>query len=110
MVQRALGRLCKSAGYDVGLYESAESFLDAGCAAEIDCLILDVHLPGRSGLQLQAELNTADMTLPIIFLTGEDNEKAREQAIENGAFDFLLKTQDGDRLLDVIRRAIVRGA
>ena len=59
-VRRALGRLCKSVGYSVELYESGEAFLDANAAEKMNFLILDVDLPGRSGLAVQAELVAAD--------------------------------------------------
>jgi FixJ family two-component response regulator len=105
-VRRALGRLCKSAGYRVESYGTAEAFLEAPGLDETDCLILDVHLPGRSGLQLQRELQIAGRRFPIVFVTAYEDERAQMQALESGAFDFLHKPIDSERLLDVIRRAI----
>jgi FixJ family two-component response regulator len=101
-VRKALGRLCKTAGYSVKLYDSGESFSDAEITAETDFLILDVNLPGKSGLELQAELVAADAHCPILFITAYEDESARRRAIEGGAIDFLGKPLDVDRLLDLI--------
>ena len=101
-VRKALGRLCKSSGYNVNLYDSAESFLNANVADKTDCLILDVHLPGKSGLELQAELVAADKHCPIVFITAYGDEHARRQAIHGGAIEFFGKPLDVKRLLKVI--------
>jgi len=101
-VRKALGRLCKTAGYSVKLYDSGESFSDAEINAETDFLILDVNLPGKSGLELQAELAAAGTHCPILFITAYEDESARRRAIEGGAIDFLGKPLDVDRLLDLI--------
>lgn len=105
-VRRALDRLFRSAGYLVDSYESAESFLDANHINETDCLILDVHLPGQSGLQLQTELHTTTKRLPIIFISAYDDEQTRDKAIKNGATEFLRKPLDSERLLDLIDRVL----
>ena len=106
-VRKALGRLCKSAGYGVNLYDSAESFLNANVVDKTDCLILDVHLPGRSGLELQAELVSADKHCPIVFITAYEDDRARREALEDGAIDFLGKPLDTDLLLQLIERALL---
>ena len=59
LVRRALGRLCKLEGFTVNLFESAEDFLEANRTNDTDCIVLDVHLPGRSGLQLQQDLRSS---------------------------------------------------
>ena len=104
-VRRALGRLCKSVGYAVASFSSAEAFLKAPSAHETECLILDVHLPGQSGLQLQCDLQAADIHFPIIFVTAFDDDQTRTQALAAGAVEFLPKPLDNERLLDVIQRA-----
>ena len=93
-VRRALCRLCKSAGYRVASFASAEAFLEAVGADQTHCLILDVHLPGRSGLQLQCDLLTAEKNLPIVFVTAYEDEQARAQALDNGAVEFVRKPLD----------------
>jgi len=105
-VRRALDRLCKSAGYLVNSYESAEDFLEALRGDKTDCLILDVHLPGCSGLQLQADLIANDKRFPIIFVTAFEDDQARSQALRNGAVDFLRKPLDSERLLVMIQQAL----
>ena len=106
-VRKALGRLCKSSGYSVNLYDSSESFLDADVADKTDCLILDVHLPGMSGLELQAELVSADKHCPIVFITAFEDDRARREALEDGAIDFLGKPLDTDHLLQLIEQALL---
>lgn len=106
LVRRALGRFCELSGYAVELFESAEEFLEAKNADETDCLILDVHLPGRSGLQLQQELQAAGKRVPIVFVTAYEDEQSRNQAIQTGAVEFLQKPLDNERLLKVIQKAL----
>lgn len=105
-VRRALGRLCKSAGYIVQSFASAEAFLEANDIDGVDCLILDVHLPGQSGLQLQTDLCAAKKCLPIVFVTAYSDDRVRSQALERGAVEFLRKPLDSERLLDVIQEAL----
>ncbi len=100
-VRRALGRLCKSAGYEVDAYESAEAFLEDSGETP-GCMILDVHLPGLSGLQLQENLNASKRWFPIIFMTAYEDDHIRAQAINAGAVQFLIKPLDSERLLDEI--------
>ena len=104
-VRRALGRLCRSAGYQVDVYESAEAFLDENVESP-SCLILDVHLPGRSGLQLQDQLMAEQRRFPIIFMTAFEDDRIREKAIEAGAFEFLIKPLDSERLLGAIQELL----
>jgi FixJ family two-component response regulator len=105
-VRKALRRLCKSVGYDVNMFDSSESFLNASVADTTDCLILDVHLPGKSGLELQQELVSADTTCPIVFITAFEDDRARRTAFEYGALGFLGKPLDVDHLLQIIDRAL----
>ena len=101
-VVRALARLCRSAGYSVLAFASAESFLDAGGPAKTDCLILDVDLPGLSGPELQTKLSKAEERVPIVFITAFEDERTRDAALESGARAFLHKPLDSDRLLEVL--------
>ncbi len=105
-VRRALSRLCTSVGYEVAAYESVEAFMESEPTQPSDFLVLDVHLPGRSGLELQSELRRTNRSLPIVFVTAFEDEQARTQAIERGALDFLRKPLDADRLLHVIENAL----
>jgi FixJ family two-component response regulator len=109
LVRSALCRLCKSVGYEVASYESAEAFLETGSASQAGCLVLDVHLPGRSGLELQSELQAVHNPIPIVFITAYEDEQARTQALDRGAVEFLRKPLDTERLLEVIEQALKAG-
>ena len=87
-------------------FDSAEAFLDAAGTVETHCLILDVHLPGRSGLELQAELSATESRVPIIFITAYEEERVREKAFGSGAREFLQKPLDSGRILDAVRKAL----
>ena len=108
-VTRALSRLCRSAGYRVLAFDSAEAFLDADGPGQSDCLILDLHLPGLSGLDLQARLADAQQRVPVVMITAFDSEQARQQALDAGARAFLNKPVQTDRLLEVIEDAVGTG-
>ena len=105
-VRKALSRLIGAYGYDVTVYESAEAFLAADMAAETECLVLDVHLPGMSGLDLQAVLVKSDVKCPIVFITAFDEDRPRREALAAGATEFLRKPIDSDRLITAISKAI----
>ena len=109
LVRSALSRLLKSAGYDVASFESAEAFLESEYTTTTSCLVLDVHLPGRSGLELQSELRAANNPLPVVFVTAYEDEQAKTQALEQGAVEFLRKPLDTERLLESIERALKLG-
>lgn len=105
-MRKSLGRLCESAGYQVSLYESSEDFLETEGSEITDCLILDVDLPGKSGLELQRELVAARASCPILFITAFEDEEMRQSAIQAGAIEFFGKPLDVDHLLTVIQRAM----
>ena len=105
-VRKALRRLMKTAGYDAIAFKSAEVFLESEAKDHSNCLILDVHLPGMSGLELLAKLTQAGSPCPIVFISAFDDESAREQAINRGAISFLPKPLDGEVLLEVIGNAV----
>lgn len=105
-VRKALCRLIAVAGHTPVTFDSAEAFLHARAAESTDCVILDVHLPGKSGLELQAELVALHATCPVVFITAFDDQSARSQALKAGAVAFLRKPLDTGRLLDTIASAI----
>jgi formate hydrogenlyase transcriptional activator len=107
-VRESVGSLIRSAGFNARTFASAQECL-AGLQAEVpSCLILDVQLPGLSGLDLQQQLAQADVQLPIIFLTGHGNIPMSVRAIKAGALEFLTKPCDGEDLLNAIRQGIAR--
>ena len=107
-VRRALCRLIQSTGLDVTTFATAEEFLQAAPAPAPDCLILDVHLPGLSGLDLQQRLTDEGRGFPVVFITAYGEGSAREQALRAGAVAFLQKPIEGQALLDAIGQALCR--
>ena len=103
---RALTRLIKSHGLAAVSFASGEDFLRAENAREADCLVLDVHLFGMSGFELQEQLSAAKIPIPIIFITAQDETGSRERAMKGGAIAFLRKPFDDELLLEAIHKAI----
>src|ERR1700694_1651039 len=107
-MRESVGSLIRSAGLRVETFASAQEFLARPRAEVPSCLVLDVKLPGLSGLDLQEELARADLQIPIIFLTGHGDIRMSVRAMKAGALEFLTKPFDDEVLLDAIRRAIPR--
>jgi len=105
----ASSRLLKNAGYVVRVYATGAEFL-AQPPTEAGCLVLDLRLPGPSGLDLQQRLTTAENPLPIVFLTGHGDVPKTVRAMKAGAVDFLTKPVDAPVLLDAVARAVARDA
>jgi FixJ family two-component response regulator len=96
----ALGRLLRSAGFEPALFESAEAYIDA--ALTPTCLVVDVHLPGMSGIELQQRLRAAGSAPPIIVTTSRREDVIRERAQQNGCAAFFWKPIDGNTLAATI--------
>ena len=107
-VRTAVGRLLRTAGYQVSVYESARQLLDNLPAAVRGCILLDVQMPGLDGPQLQELLSKMGFELPIIFLTGHGDIPLSVRAIKAGAEDFLSKPAPKKLLLEAIERALSR--
>ena len=108
-VRRALTRLIKSAGNDVRAFSSAREFLDHRPADDTPaCLVLDVRMPGLSGLDLQTELQSMSAVLPIVFITGHGDIPMSVKAMKAGAMDFLQKPIKDKDLLKAIEGALAR--
>ena len=105
-VRKSLSRLLRSAGYTAEMFASAEEFLGREHFNGIGCLLLDVQMPGLTGMDLQEELNRADYHMPIIFITGHGNIPMSVEAMKKGAVDFLTKPFDDKELLQTIEKAI----
>jgi len=97
--------LLESAGYRVTVFSSAERFLAARQAGSGACLLLDVRMPGLSGIELQAELNRRGDGIPVIFLTGHGDVPMAVEAVKKGAYDFVEKPFANTRLLALIEKA-----
>jgi FixJ family two-component response regulator len=109
-VRSSLRLLLKSAGLPAVGYASAREFLDAWQPEQAGCLILDVRMPGMSGIELQGELNRRGAIIPVIFISGHGDIPMAVEAIQHGAFDFLTKPFGDQDLLDRVQRALATDA
>ena len=107
-VREGLHSLIRSAGWRVEAFVSAQEFLNRLGAEAPSCLILDLHLPGLSGLDLQERMAKVGLEIPIVFLTGHGDIPASVQAMKAGAVEFLTKPLDEQKLLQAIREALER--
>ena len=107
----ALERLMRSAGLTAQTFASAQEFLDSDISCDDDsCLITDVQMPGKTGLELQRELRETGKEFPVIFVTAHDTDEARSQTKKAGAVGYFRKPVDDQALLDAIRWAVSRTA
>ena len=105
-VRRGVDRMLRFAGYRTESFASAEDFLVHDRARAAGCLILDVQMPGQSGLELQRRLNEGHIPLPVIFITGHGDIPMSVRAMRDGAVDFLPKPFEKNELLAAVRRAL----
>jgi FixJ family two-component response regulator len=105
---RAIGRLLRSHDYSVVTHASAAEFLGAGVPAGPACLLLDLNMPGMTGLELQQVISEYQARLPIVFLSGQAAVPDAIRAMKSGAVDFLTKPFESDTLLTAIETAIER--
>jgi len=106
----AVSRLLRAAGYQVRAYSSAGDFLLSWQADTPGCVVLDVHMPGPSGLDLQDAVGKRTQALPIIFLTGHGDIPMSVRTMKNGAVDFLTKPVQREALLSAVDSALARDA
>jgi FixJ family two-component response regulator len=106
----AITRLLRASGHEVRCYPSAVEFLTAAPGAAPGCVLLDLHMPGPTGLDLQEALAKAEHPLPVIFLTGHGDIPTSVQAMREGAEDFLTKPVKKETLFPAIQRALARDA
>ena len=104
----SVARLLSAAGYQAAVYDSADRFLDSPVADGAGCILLDVRMPGITGLQLQQRLVELRRELPIVFVSGHGDVPMTVRAMKAGAEDFLTKPVDSDALLQAVSRAIER--
>jgi FixJ family two-component response regulator len=108
LVRQSVGDCMESAGYAVESFDSAEQFLASDSARDAICLIVDIQLPGITGLELQGRLSGADNRVPIVFVSGHGTQTNRDQAMRQGAAGFLSKPFRRDDLVKLVRAAIQR--
>jgi len=109
-VRKGLARLVKTAGYRVEVFESAGEFLARPPQEDPCCLILDVRMPGLTGLELQEALATAGRQMSIVFISGHGDVVGSVRAMKGGAIDFLTKPVDARELLGAIERAVAKAS
>ncbi|MDO4936400.1 MAG: response regulator [Sutterellaceae bacterium] len=102
----ALEMLLLGQGWDVAVYSSAGDFLRGDTPSRPGCLILDVRMPGMSGLELQAEMARREYPLPIVFLTGHGDVEMAVETLKSGAKDFLLKPVQPEKLLKTVAKVV----
>jgi FixJ family two-component response regulator len=107
-VRKALSTVFRSVGLDVQTFASAREFLECQRADIASCLVLDVRLPGTSGLDFQAELAKANVHIPIIFMTGHGDIPMSVRAMKAGAVEFLTKPFRDQDMLDAVQTALER--
>ncbi len=107
-ILRSLSMLLEGRGIPVRAYSSAESFLNALATEPPQCVVSDIRMPGMSGIELQQKLKD-EGTIPLILITGHGDVTMAVQAIKQGAFDFIEKPLDDERLVDSISQAIESG-
>jgi FixJ family two-component response regulator len=108
LVREGLKSLLRAAGFATQAFASAEEFLSLAHRDDIACLILDVGLPGISGLELQSQLTAtvSNHRTPVVFMTARDDEATRQHALKGGAVDFLRKPVRREVLLNAVQLAL----
>jgi len=104
-VRKALKRLLRAANLDADTFASGQEFLDSLPAQVPDCIVLDLHMPGMNGLDIQRQLARGALRVPIVVITGHDEPQTRAQCLSAGAAAYLRKPLDDEALLDAIHRA-----
>jgi FixJ family two-component response regulator len=104
-VREAIRGLLRSAGFDAEVFASAEEFLTSGRLSRTSCLVLDVRMPGMSGIELQERLIASGHVVPIIFITAHADEDELARTLDRGAIDCLRKPFSDDALLEAIAKA-----
>jgi len=106
-VRESLDGLFRSVGFAVKVFASAEEFLNSNHLQDIDCLLLDVRMPGMNGIELHRHLVANHCAIPVVFITAHGSEQGvRSQALQNGAVDYLTKPLSEDTLLNAVHKAL----
>ncbi|HSS31543.1 MAG TPA: response regulator [Nitrospiraceae bacterium] len=106
MLRESLPDLLREVGFEARAFSSGQEFLSSQYVDETSCLILDVAMPGMSGLDVQQELKRRGQAIPIIFITGQKDEDVREKAFRQGAVKFLYKPFSDNALLDAVNEVL----
>jgi FixJ family two-component response regulator len=109
MLRESLPELLREFGFSARAFSSGQEFLSSNYVDETRCLILDVAMPGMSGLEVQEELKRRGRAIPIIFITGQKDEDIRKQALRQGAVNVLYKPFSDSALLEAVNAAVSGG-
>jgi FixJ family two-component response regulator len=109
MLRESLPELLREFGFSARAFSSGQEFLSSNYVDETRCLILDVAMPGMSGLEVQKELKRRGRAIPIIFITGQKDEDIRKQALRQGAVNVLYKPFSDSDLLEAVNAAVSGG-
>jgi len=105
-VRESLPELLRSFGHMVEAFESAEAFVTSGAVERTGCLVLDVAMPGMSGLELQQELARRNQATPIVFITAHADERVRATVMRHGAVAYLIKPFSEDAIIEAVEAAL----
>ena len=105
-LRRSLRNLLTSVGFRVETFESAEVFLESSSRQDAGCLVLDLRMPGMSGLDLLRHLKASGSRIPVIVLTAHGDDDARQESLRAGAVAFFDKPFQSDALIDAVRRVL----
>ena len=109
-VRESLDGLIRSVGFAVKVFASGEEFLNTDHLRDTDCLLLDVRMPGMSGIELHRHLMASHYEIPVIFITAHGSEEGvRSQALRNGAVDYLIKPLSEETVLNAVHKALSSG-
>jgi FixJ family two-component response regulator len=108
-LQRALAHLLRASRFTTDTFSDAESFLASARQSDVDCVILDVRLPGMSGIELQERLAAEGKHVPLVFVSAQEDGAVRDRALRAGAVAFLKKPVSGERLLRALDTALKAG-
>jgi two-component system response regulator FixJ len=109
-VRRALGRVMRGAGYAVEVHASGQALLDSLAHATPDCILLDVNMPGLDGFDVHSELSQRGYSIPVIFITANQEPRMKHRAASVGAAAFIDKPVESAVLLEAIAAALQRGS
>jgi FixJ family two-component response regulator len=101
----AVERLLKANGFAAELYDTVEEFLSDAVLDDASCLVLDINLNGRCGIELRRQLTLSGVSLPVIFMTGDDQEATRQAALQAGCAAYLRKPFSSSALIDAITKS-----
>lgn len=105
-LRRSVARLLRAAGMQPIIYASAEAFCADEKQPRLDCLVLDIQLPGMSGIDLRNKLAAEGVATPVLFVTAHDDPRAREEAMAGQCIGYFRKTDPGSELLNAIRHVV----